>query len=103
VRLETAFRVTHWHLINGVGGREHGEFGVAYNFTIENRTTSVLKVRHAASGLRFTFRISEPRSGPQFLISVPAGRLSTRPVRAVIEKAAHAFATREARKADLID
>ena len=72
-------------------------------FTIESRTTKVLKVRHVASGLRYTFRVSEPESGHQALISVSPGRPSTRPVRAALEKAARAFAEREARKAGLID
>jgi hypothetical protein len=70
-------------------------------FTIESRTTKVLKVRHVASGLRYTFRV--PESGQQALISVTPARPSTRSVRSVLEKAARAFAEREARKADLID
>jgi hypothetical protein len=76
---------------------------MAHKFTMESRTTKVLKVRHVASGLRYTFRVSEPKSGPQFLISVSPGRPSSRYVRAELEKAARAFAEREARKADLID
>jgi hypothetical protein len=76
---------------------------MAYKFTMESRTTKVLKVRHVASGLRYTFRVSEPESGHQALISVTPARPSTRSVGSVLEKAARAFAEREARKADLID
>lgn len=74
-----------------------------HKFTLVSRTSKMLKVRHEASGLRYTFRISEPKAGRQILVSVPPRRPSTRSVRAVLEKAALTFAEREARKADLID
>jgi hypothetical protein len=76
---------------------------MAHKFILVSRTTKTLKVRHVASGLRYTFRIAEPRPGVQILVSVPPLRPSTRPVRAVLEKAAQIFAEHEARMADLID
>ncbi len=76
---------------------------MAHKFTLVSMTTKLLKVRHEASGLRFTFRISEPKAGRQVLVSVPPIKLSTRSVRVVLEKSALTFAHREARKADLID
>jgi hypothetical protein len=76
---------------------------MVHKFTLVSRTTKELKVRHMASGLGYTFRISEPKAGRRILASVPPSRPSTRSVRAVLEKAALTFAEREARKADLID
>ena len=76
---------------------------MAHKFTLVSRTPKMLKVRHVASGLRYTFRVSDAEAGRHILISVPPGRPSTRSVRAVLEKAALSFAQREARKADLID
>jgi hypothetical protein len=76
---------------------------MAHKFTLVSMTTKLLKVRHVASGLRYTFHISEPKAGRQLLVSVPPSKPSTRSVRAVLEKAALTFAEREARKADLID
>ncbi|SDR34449.1 hypothetical protein SAMN05519103_02192 [Rhizobiales bacterium GAS113] len=73
-------------------------------FTIESRTTEALKVRHVASGLRYTFRVSKPKSGHRVLKGVYSpGSASSRSNREVLEKSARAFAEREARKADLID
>ncbi|MFI5399389.1 MAG: hypothetical protein ACHQ9S_28005 [Candidatus Binatia bacterium] len=84
--------------------REGGGVTMAYKFTIESRTTDALKVRHAASGQRFTFRVSEPKSGHRVLKGVYSpGGASSRSTREVLGKAARAFAEREAKKADLID
>src|SRR6185369_5363252 len=60
---------------------------MAHKFTLVSRTTKTLKVRHVASGLRYTFRVSDAEAGRHILISVPPGRPSSRSVRAVLEKA----------------
>jgi hypothetical protein len=81
----------------------NGEVAMA-KFTIESRTAKALKLRHLASGHSFTFRISEPKSGARILRGDYApGRPTVRAVRQVLERAAHAFARRQARKAGLID
>jgi hypothetical protein len=73
-------------------------------FTIESRTASALKVGHVAKDNRFTFRVSDRSKKPRFLRrDYSPGHPSKRAIRAKIEKAAHAFAEREARKAGLID
>jgi hypothetical protein len=73
-------------------------------FTIESRTASALKVRHVATGNRFTFRASDRSKRPRYLRrDYSPGIASKRSLREKIEKAAHAFAEREARKAGLID
>ena len=73
-------------------------------FAIDSRTANALKVRHVATGHCYTFRISDPTKRPRFLRrDYSPGHASTRSVREEIEKTAHAFAEREARKAGLID
>jgi hypothetical protein len=73
-------------------------------FRIESRTATALKVRHLATGNRFTFRVSDRRKKPHYLRrDYSPGIPSKRAVRAKIEEVAHAFAEHEARKAGLID
>jgi hypothetical protein len=77
---------------------------MANKFTIESRTPKGLKVLHVASGLRFTFRVSKPKSGDRVLkADCSPGSPSRRPLREFLEPTARAFAEREARKARLID
>jgi hypothetical protein len=77
---------------------------MADKFMIESRTAKALKVRHLATGNGFTFRVSDRNKKPRFLRrDYSPGIASKRALRAKIEKAAHAFAELEARKAGLID
>jgi hypothetical protein len=77
---------------------------MADEFTIESRTAGVLKVRHVATGHRFTFRVSDPNKRPRFLRrDYSPGFASSRAAREELEKPAHAFAEREARAAGMID
>ena len=73
-------------------------------FRVESSTARALEVRHVATGRRFTFRVSDPNHRPRYLRrDYSPSHPSSRSVREEIEKAAHAFAEREARKAGLID
>jgi hypothetical protein len=73
-------------------------------FTIESRTTEVIKVRHVAHGHRFTFRVFEQPSGLRILRGGPiqANERASLPPE-LFRKGARSSAEREARKADLID
>jgi hypothetical protein len=72
-------------------------------FTIESRTTEVIKVRHVAHGHRFTFHVSEQPYGRRLRVG-PVQANENAPLPSIAFKAgARAFAEREARKADLID
>ena len=77
---------------------------MADEFMIESRTAKALKVRHLATGHRFTFRVSDPNKRPLYLRrDYSPGYPSSRSVREELDKTAHAFAEREARRAELID
>jgi hypothetical protein len=77
---------------------------MAGKFTIESRTPKGLKVRHLASGFRFTFRVLKLKSGQRVLKGdFSPGSPSVRPLREILEPTARAFAVREARRTDLID
>jgi len=77
---------------------------MADEFRIESRTVGGLKVRHVATGHLFTFRVSDRNKRPRFLRrDYSPGHASFRAAREELEKTAHAFAEREARKAGLID
>jgi hypothetical protein len=77
---------------------------MADEFTIESRTTEVIKVRHVAHRHRFTFRVLIQPSGLRILRCGPIqDNEATDVPAALLKKRARSFAEREARKAGLID
>jgi hypothetical protein len=76
---------------------------MAQEFTVESRTAEAIIVRHVAHGHRYAFYVTqEPRRGLVCVGPVQTEGKALLP-RSAFQGAAHAFASREARKAGLID
>ncbi len=72
-------------------------------FTIESRTAEAIMVRHVAHGHRFAFHVTEELHRRLLCVGpVQTDGKASLP-RSAFQRAARAFAEREARKAGLID